>query len=123
MILVDTSVWVDHFRTADPALHDLLLRKQVVVHPFIIGELALGPHSQREAALGSMPRMRSVIVADDPDVWNLIERHALFRRGIGYIDVHLLASARLTPDTQLWSRDRRLNAAAEALGVAARLAH
>ena len=123
MILVDTSVWVDHFRSVDPVLHDLLIHKQVLVHPFVIGELALGPPDQREAALGSMPLMRSAVVASDPDVWTMIDRYALFGRGIGYVDVHLLASTVLTPDTHLWSQDRHLNAAAEVLGIAARLIH
>ena len=123
MILVDTSVWVGHFRSVDPLLRDLLIRKLVVVHPFVIGELALGPPHQRAAALGSMPRMRLVSIAGDHEVLDMIEQYALFDRGIGFVDVHLLASALITPETQLWSRDRRLNAAAERLGVAARLTH
>lgn len=123
MILIDTSIWVGHFRSADPILDDLVARDLAVVHPFVIGELALGPKRQREAALEIMPDMVHVRVAETDEMLRFIVHYSLSERGIGYIDAHLLASALLTPDTQLWSRDRRLAAAAEALGVAARLTH
>ena len=121
MILVDTSVWVDHMRVADELLTSLLDNYQVYVHPFVIGELALGFTRQRDALLSALPLMPHAIMAGDELVLRLIDQHRLFSRGIGYVDAHLLASARLTPETSLWTRDGRLAAAAEQLGLAARL--
>ena len=123
MILVDTSIWVDYFRSGDQLLSYLLDRKQVLGHPFVFGELSLGSSRQRAELVAQLVKLRSAEVARHEEVLRLIDAHALYGRGIGYVDVHLLASAILTPDTQLWSHDRRLNAAAEVLGVAARIAH
>ena len=123
MILVDTSVWEDFVRHGDPLLAQLLAEDRVYMHPYVIGELALGSLRQREIVLSDLHKIPNAKVADHAEVLRMIEERSLHGRGIGYVDVHLLASARLTPGTQLWSRDRRLNAAAEALGVAARLAH
>lgn len=123
MILVDTSVWIDHLHRANEVLIDLLNRRQVVVHPFVIGELAVGNLRPREAALEELQKLRRVISADDKEVLRLVEHERLFGLGLGYVDVHLLASARLTPETFLWTRDKSLLAAAERLSLGARVTH
>jgi predicted nucleic acid-binding protein len=119
MILVDTSVWVDHLRRGDIILAGLLRSCQVLVHPFVIGELALGglrPDTQVLALLQALPEAS---VATDSEVLHLIVRHNLSGRGIGYVDAHLLAAARLTAGASLWTRDRRLRMAAEYLNLPA----
>jgi hypothetical protein len=123
MILVDSSVWIDHIRTPDQILSDLLARDEVLIHPFVVGEIALGTIRGREVFLASLQRLPSATVASDGDVMHLIERHRLFGRGVSYVDAHLLAAARLTPNTALWARDRRLREAASQLGVAAHFTH
>ena len=123
MILVDTSVWVDHLRRAEEMLTDLLDREQVLTHPFVIGELALGHLRQRDAVLEALQDLHQAMVARDEEVLRAIEHERLFGLGLGYVDVHLLASVRLTPDASLWTRDRRLLAAAERLSLAARVTH
>lgn len=119
MILVDSSVWIDHFRRADPALTALLNGAQVLSHPFVIGELALGSFRERVEILGALHGLPMATVADDSEVLDFIDRYRLFGRGIGYIDAHLLASVRLTIDAVLWTRDKRLQTAAVELGIAA----
>ena len=123
MILVDSSVWIDHLRRADEVLTDLLDRKQVVTHPFIIGELALGHLRPRNVVLSALQDLDRVIVAHDDEVMRLVEQERLFGRGLSYVDVHLLAAVRLTPETSLWTRDKRLLAAAARLSLAARVVH
>ncbi len=123
MILVDTSVWIDHLRRRDEVLVELLGEGKVLAHPFVIGELALGSLHQRASILGWLRRLPSASVARDNEVMLLIEQQPLFGLGIGYVDAHLLTAARLTPDTLLWTRDKRLLAVAERLSVAARLTH
>lgn len=118
MILADTSVWVWHLRSADPAFVALLNHGQVLTHPFVIGELAMGNLSRRSAKLQFFEELPKAIAASDPEVLRLVERHRLHGLGIGFIDAHLLASCRLTPGARLWSRDRRLNEAAGRLSVA-----
>ncbi len=117
MILVDTSVWVDHLRRRDDALANLLDQGQVLAHPLIIGEIALGNLRQRDVVLGSLSELPRAATATDEEVLQFIERHALFGVGIGYIDAHLLAAVTLTPDAALWTRDKRLRAIAEPLGL------
>jgi predicted nucleic acid-binding protein len=119
LILVDSSVWIDHLRSADPGLADLLNRGQVFAHPFVIGELGLGSLRQRATIIGALQDLPKATVADDGEVLAFIERQSLYGRGIGYIDAHLLASVRLTADTTLWTRDRRLHEVATDLGLAA----
>jgi len=119
MILVDTSVWVDHLRRGDGQLVELLEADRVVVHPFVIGELALGSLRQREIVLDALHDLPLASVASDREVLDFIDRHRLQGAGIGYVDAHLLAAARLTPVARLWTRDRRLNTVAERLAVAA----
>ena len=123
MILVDTSVWVDHLRRAEEMLTDLLDREQVLTHTFVIGELALGHLRQRDAVLEALQDLHQAMVARDEEVLRAIEHERLFGLGLGYVDVHLLASVRLTPDASLWTRDRHLLAAAERLSLAARVTH
>ncbi|MDE2464068.1 MAG: type II toxin-antitoxin system VapC family toxin [Alphaproteobacteria bacterium] len=118
MILVDTSVWIDHLRVGDNALVGLLNRGAVLAHPFIIGELGLGQMRQREVVLTSLAALPPATVATDPEVLRFIERHALYGRGIGYVDAHLLAAARLTDAASLWTNDKRLHRVADDLGLA-----
>jgi predicted nucleic acid-binding protein len=121
VILVDTSVWVDHFRKHLPALADALERDAVMTHPFVIGELACGNLKDREEVLALLAALPSALVATDEETLLFIERRKLMGKGIGYIDAHLLASVTLTDDVQLWTRDKRLNAVATNLRVAADL--
>ena len=121
MILVDTSVWIDHLRSGDQVLAELLEREQVLAHPFVIGELALGTLRQRETILGALQNLPQAIEAENGEVMRFIERESLAGLGIGYIDAHLLAATRLTPDASFWTRDRRLASVAERLSLAADL--
>ncbi len=118
MILVDTSVWVDHLRHGEPMLADSLDKGVVLVHPFVIGEIALGTLRQRDRVLNALSGLPRTAIATDSEVLHVIERHALHGRGIGYVDVHLLAAVRLTSDALLWTRDKRLHAVAEELDLA-----
>lgn len=117
MILVDTSVWVDHLRRGDAQLVDLLERSAVVIHPFVVGEIACGRLSDRALILELLQQLPMAIVAESDEVLGYIERHNLHGKGIGYIDVHLLASAAIG-GTKLWTRDKRLRAVARELGCA-----
>ncbi len=119
MILVDTSVWIDHLRAGDDALAALLESGRVLVHPFVICELALGNLRQRDLVLGSLRDLPQASVATDRELLHFIERNAIFGLGIGHVDAHLLAATRLTAGAALWTRDKRLLAAADRLGLAA----
>ncbi len=119
MILVDTSVWVDHFRRADAILTALLQADEVLAHPFVIGELALVGTGQRDGIPELLSKLPQATVANVDEVLHFIALHELSGRGIGYVDVHLLASARLSSGASLWTRDKRLLGVAEQLGVAA----
>jgi predicted nucleic acid-binding protein len=118
VILVDTSIWIDHLRTGNPKLSAMLQNGQVLVHPFVLGELALGNMARRDEILGLLRNLPQVRTAMDPEVLVLIDNHRLFGRGIGFIDAHLLAATFLTPGTSLWTRDRRLAAVSIGLGLA-----
>ena len=118
MILVDTSVWIDHLRRDNPLLAKRLDAGRVLIHPFVIGEIALGQMRQRKVILTALSDLPQAQVATDEEALSFIERHSLFGRGIGYVDVHLLAAVRLTAGAALWTRDRRLDAVATALGLA-----
>lgn len=118
MILADTSVWVDHLRKGAPVLAAALEEGRVLMHPLVVGELACGNLKNREAVLrllGDMPAAPSVT---EREALGFIERHLLMGRGIGYIDVHLLASAALAAPGRLWTRDKRLAAVAAELKLA-----
>jgi len=119
MILVDTSVWVDHLRSGDAHLAGLLDQGQVLGHPWVLGELALGRLSDSPGVLGLLSQLPQAPVATPTEVLTLIERAQLAGTGIGYVDVHLLAAALLAPGTLLWTRDRRLAAAAARSGCGA----
>ncbi len=118
MILVDTSVWIDHLRSGEPALAAFLEGGQVLIHPFVLGELACGNLENRGEVLKLLGDLPASPTATDPEALGLIERSALMGRGIGYIDVHLLASTALDGVARLWTRDRRLAAAAAELELA-----
>jgi predicted nucleic acid-binding protein len=117
LILVDTSVWVDHLRKVDPVLIDLLEQQVVLVHPFVIGELACGNIRNRSEILDLMQRLPVAPRATDDEVLTLIHRHRLMAKGIGLIDVHLLASSALATETSLWTRDKQLAAIANRMGL------
>ena len=123
MILVDTSVWIDHLRSGETMLAGLLDDGEVLSHPFIIGELALGNLRQRESLLADLLRLPQASAASDAEVVHLIQGERLFEIGIGYVDAHLLAATRLTSGASLWTRDKRLSAAAERLSLAAGVVH
>ena len=117
MILVDTSVWADHWRFRLVGLDRLLAADQVAMHPFILGEIAMGHLHPREEILETLDSLPKVDTADDSEALAFIERHKLFGRGIGYIDVHLLVASLLNL-TPLWTRDKRLHICADKLKLA-----
>ena len=119
MILVDSSIWVDHLRERDEALADLLNSGRVLAHPFVIEELALGNLRQRDVVLGDLQDLPQARVVTHHEILEFIGRRQLFGLGIGYVDVHLLAAVRLTLGASLWTRDKRLHRIAEQLGLAA----
>ena len=115
-MLVDTSIWVEHLRHSQLGLVSLLHRAEVHCHPFILGELACGSITNRSEILQLLRRLPSVQVVDNEEVMTFVERHRLMSRGVGWVDVHLLASAALE-NILLWTTDRRLAAIARSLGV------
>lgn len=116
MVLVDTSVWVSHLRDGDPDLKQLLDDGQVVCHPYIIGELACGNMKYRSEILSLMQLLPLATPAQHEEVLRFIEWNHLTGKGLGYIDVHLSASALLTR-VPMWSYDKRLNEANDMLGI------
>lgn len=119
LVLVDTSVWVDHLRRGESLLQDFLSTGQVATHPSIIGELACGNLANRKEILKLLSALPVVLVATTEEVMHLIELQKLHGKGLGWIDMNLLASARISR-TPLWTRDRRLAAVAKQIGVAER---
>jgi predicted nucleic acid-binding protein len=119
LILVDTPIWIDHLRRGDAGLTDLLARGAVVTHPLVIVELALGNLRRRALVLGALAELARTVSASDDEVLALIESAGLHAYGIGYVDAHLLASARMTPGTSIWTRDKNFQAAVAACGLAA----
>lgn len=117
MIIVDSSVWIDHLDHGDPLMTRLLDAGDVLVHPFVMGEIACGNLPNRSTVLEEMGNLYAPVVAEHGEALFVIEQQRLMGRGIGYVDVHLLASALLTDSTRLWTRDRRLHNAANELGV------
>lgn len=117
-VLVDTSVWVAHFRRADPALASLLAADRVLCHPLIVVEIACGtPPSPRQRSIGDLQRLRQAVVATSEEVLRLIETERLHDSGCGAIDMALLASTRLTPGAQLWTHDRDLATLAKRMDI------
>jgi predicted nucleic acid-binding protein len=112
LILVDTSVWIDHLHRTIPRLVEALESENVRVHPFVLGELACGSIRNRDEVLHLLAALPVCVVATDAEAIELIERQRLMGKGIGFFDVHLLASVMLTEDAWLWTRDKRLLEAA-----------
>lgn len=119
MILADTSIWIEHFREGLPELAERLRRNDVATHPFVVGELACGNLAKRNETLELLQQLPSVAVAEHEEAMRFIRSRRLFGRGVGYVDVHLLAAAAID-DCLLWTRDMRLQALATSLGIAAR---
>jgi len=118
VIVVDTTVWVDHLRAGDKQLARLLDAGAVLTHPFVIGEIALGHLKPRGTILSMLAQLPAIATVSDAEALAYIEQNKLIGRGIGYLDVHLLAAVQLTAGTALWTRDKRLRAVAVALGLA-----
>lgn len=116
MILVDTSVWIEQLRRGSERLQSLLYDEQVLCHPFIIGELACGTLRNRQEILNLLSVLPKALVADHEEVVHLVEGRHLYGRGLGWVDVHLLASSILTRCT-LWTLDKRLKQVAAALKI------
>ncbi len=119
MVLADTSIWIDHFRKSDLRLAQFLDRGDVAMHPFVIGELLLGHVPKIAEMMDDLKTLPKATVAGPDEVLRLISDRNLPGSGIGYVDAHLLAAAALTPGTFLWTRDKRLLAAARSLSLAA----
>ncbi len=118
MVLVDTSVWIDYLRSEEPHLAYLLSENQVLVHPFVIGELALGNLRNREEVLSLLGGLPVTPVATGEEVLFFVERHRLMEHGICYVDAHLLAAVTVAESTLLWTDDRRLLDVAAGLNLA-----
>jgi len=118
MYLVDSSIWINHFRRNDPSLEAALKADLVVTHPFVIGELALGSLHNRNNTLSLLKNLRSVVEAENSEVLHLIETRNLHNRGLGFVDAHLLASTIVSTNTSLWTADKRLNDVASEFDIA-----
>jgi predicted nucleic acid-binding protein len=118
LFLADTSIWIDHFRNTNVKLGNLLARRNILLHPFVVGELALGHVRNLSVMIDDFRDLPRAPVAHAEEVLQLIVRDKLFGSGIGYVDAHMLASALLKPDVRLWTRDKRLRAVAERLLIA-----
>ena len=117
MVVIDTSIWVDHLSAVDKHLSQLLDANRVLMHPWVVGELACGFLSNRSITIDSLRQLPQIAVANEEEVLFLIEQHKLMGHGIGYVDMHLLSSARLHEAT-VWSREKRLFKAAMDIKVA-----
>ena len=115
--LADTSVWIDHLRSENSVMRQLLSSQLLRIHPFVIGELGVGNLNPRASILRFLVRLPQLSVAKHMEVMHFIDRHELYGVGIGLIDAHLLAAVALTPGTRLWTRDKRLLVAAERLNL------
>ncbi len=120
MMLVDTSVWIDHCRSTDTVLSTRLLSASVCVHPMVIGELSCGNLINRTRILSLLHNLPKVNTASDAEVMEFVEYNGLMEKDIGFIDAHLLAAGLITPGTLLWTRDKRLRTIANELGCADR---
>lgn len=117
MILADTSVWIDHFREANPEFMQLLVDGQIAIHPFVIGELACGTLARREEVLWMLSQLPRLPEARHDEAMALIEQRRLAGQGLGWVDMHLLAAA-LLAGAQLWTKDKRLRSVAESFETA-----
>ena len=118
MILVDTSVWIDHLHDSEPTLSDVLARDEVACHPLVIQELALASLKDRDAVLASLGRLTRNPSLSHNELLLLAGTHALWGRGLSPVDAQLLGSVLLSPGTRLWTRDKSLKASATQLGAA-----
>lgn len=118
MIIVDTGIWIDHLKAGDPHLAMLGERLEALMHPYVLGEITLGSLPDRLRLLQRMAGLPQPPVARHARVMQLIDAQKLFSTGIGYVDVHLLASSRLLPGSRIWTRDKRLLAQTVRLGIA-----
>ncbi len=118
MILVDTSVWIDHLRAGDPQLARILDDGRVLSHPFITGEIALGSLRQRSMIIEALEALPAITVAEHGEVMHVIGTAGIAGSGIGYVDAHLIASVQLHPGSTLWTQDKRLLEVATRLGLA-----
>jgi predicted nucleic acid-binding protein len=121
LILADTSIWIDHLRSGNKEMRKYLEQGQIVIHPFIIAELALGSLRARTKTLALLDLLPQVRVAQLSEVRLMIEARRLYSLGLGLSDAHLIASVLIDPSTLLWTKDKRLRKAAGALGVHASL--
>ncbi len=119
MILVDTSVWIDHLRSPEPKLQTLLEEDKVITHPLVRLELALGSIADRKKMLNDLSLLVQATVVGMDELFALVELRRLYRRGIGITDLHLIASALLDRSILIWTRDRRLGDVADELGIRA----
>lgn len=115
MVLVDTSVWVSHFRKTESQLVELLERGRVLCHPFIVGELACGNLTNRKLILSLLQDLPMAVMVEHPEVLAFIEAQSIMGKGLGYVDVHILASSRIT-GVPVWTLDRKLDHVARTLG-------
>lgn len=118
MILVDTSIWIDHLRAGNEELEAALERREVLIHPFVIGELACGNLADRRVTLSTLQKLPPAAVATNIEAMLFLEGRKLMARGVGYVDVHLLASTALSSEARFWTRDTRLNEVARELRLA-----
>ncbi len=118
MVLVDTSVWIAHFKSADSRLQDLLQNDVVLAHETVIGELMLGQIKQRNQVIAYLSDMPKATVAQHEEMLVFISQNKLCEQGIGWVDCHLLASCKITPEATLWTMDKRLDAMAQKLQIA-----
>lgn len=123
MILVDTAIWIDHLRRSNDQLRGLLEQGRVLIHPHVIGEVALGNLRNRAAILNALQDLPQAVVATDAEVLRFVHQNTLYGIGIGYIDAHLLAAVALSPGARLWTVDQRLLAAGKSLGLAQAESH
>ena len=118
MIVIDSNIWIDHFHHIDTYLIDLMAERNALMHPFVVGEIALGSLRDRAAFMSVASKLPRPPVAETAEVLNLIVSASLSGSGIGYVDAHLIASTMLVSKGALWTRDRRLHTAANRLGIA-----
>jgi predicted nucleic acid-binding protein len=122
LILADTSIWIDHLRSGNEELRRWLNEGRIIIHPFIVAELALGSLKERLITLALLDRLPQARVAQLNEVRTMIENRHLYSLGLGLTDAHLLASVFLDSSTRLWTRDKPLRKVAERLGIHVELA-
>jgi predicted nucleic acid-binding protein len=121
VILVDTSVWIDHLRRPDVKLQKLLQNDEVVTHPFVRLELALGSIATRDKVLADLALLPQAPIAATDELFSLVELRRLYRKGIGITELHLLCSGLFDKSISIWTRDRRLGEIADEFGLRASL--